>query len=302
MMKNNDFSREGFTLLEVLIVTGILVLVSATALPFFRGFQTEADLNNNAQEVVEVLRLAYSKTVASESASSWGVYFDPSSLPARYILFKGPSYSQREIGSDQIYQLSKKIEFSQISLAGTGSEVVFERISGATQNIGSLTLRIKTESSKTRTIYVTSSGRSQIAFGTPSPPPIYDPRGFRHVHLDYSRVVAVVSEKINLIFLYDSSQIIKEIPLADYTKNNEFSWEGEVTVAGSVQKLRVHTHRLNNPDTQFCIHRDPSQNNKVLLVDLSGDTAPSPDLIRYSADGLSVTKGNSPFVSDPLPQ
>jgi hypothetical protein len=80
-------------------------------------------------------------------------------------------------------------------------------------------------------------------------------------------------------------------------KDGQIFWEGEVNVAGSNQKIRIHTLTLNAPGTQFCIHRDRRYNNKSLKLEVSGDS--SGDLIFY--DGYGQTqKGSSIYVQDPV--
>ena len=79
--------------------------------------------------------------------------------------------------------------------------------------------------------------------------------------------------------------------------SSQFYWEGEVNVNGQNQKIKIHTHRLNDPDTLFSVHRDMRFNDKALKISISGD--PSGNLIEYSADGLTTTE-SSVFVSGPL--
>ena len=91
---------------------------------------------------------------------------------------------------------------------------------------------------------------------------------------------------------------VKEILIADNLEDNQIYWEGEIDVGGETQKLKIHTHRLNAPDTQFCIHRDRRYNNKALNIDISGDGGVTPNLIGYNSEG-QTTKGSSIFVSEP---
>ncbi len=74
-----------------------------------------------------------------------------------------------------------------------------------------------------------------------------------------------------------------------------FTGEEEIEING--QKIKIHTHRLNNPDTLFSVHRDMRFNDEALEISISGD--PSGNLIEYSADGLTTTE-SSVFVNDPL--
>ncbi|KKQ96032.1 MAG: hypothetical protein UT42_C0030G0002 [Candidatus Falkowbacteria bacterium GW2011_GWA2_39_24] len=287
-----NFSK-AFTFIETLIVISIIVLIIALTIPAFRYFQTESTLNNNAQEIISALRLAQSKTIASEARDNWGVYFNAGS----YVLFKGTSFSAREPVYDKTYELSKKAEIYEIDLIGGGSEIVFERISGAALDYGSIYLRLKTEQDKNRQIYISDAGQFQLSEIT-IPSDSARIKDVRHIHLDYSRQIDVNSEKIILIFDSDGSPVQQEIDIADNLQASQIFWQGEVSVNGSIQKVKIHTHRLNSWDTQFCIHRSGQDNNETLVIDISGDGAVSPDLVSYDAQGTTATTGNSIFISD----
>lgn len=288
---------KGLTLIELLVTVGILIILAAIVIPNLRFFQKESDLNNAAEEIINTLRLAQNKTLASEGASQYGVHFDATSTPNQYILFKGTDYASRATSSDEIYKLPKTVEISEIDLWG-GTEVVFERVTGytsTTDQFGKISLEFKNDPSKTKTIYVESSG--PVGLTSPSTPSDENRiKDSRHIHLDYSRQIATFTESLTLTF---DTVLTKEIPFADYLKDGHFFWEDEVDVEGEIQKLKIHTHRLNNPDTQFSIHRDQRYNNKALTIDID-DTPTDSDpgtLITYTAQGETAT-GTSIYVSN----
>lgn len=295
-MKKNHFA---FTVIELLTIIGILIILLFLTFPSFNFFRRESDLNNSAEEIINSLRLAQNKTLASELASQWGVYFETSTQPNQYILFRGTSFVSRPTSSDEVHQLPNSIEVSEIELWG-GKEVLFEKVTGfasSTSQVGRISIRLKTDPAKTKTIYIENSG----LIGLTNPPALSDSnrlKDSRHVHFDYSRQISTSTEKIILTFSYNASTLIQEIVIADNIKENQIYWEGEVMVGGEIQKLKIHTHGLNNPNTQFCIHRDRRDNNQALTVDI--DATPDPDsgtLISYTAQGETTT-GTSVFVSN----
>ena len=105
------------------------------------------------------------------------------------------------------------------------------------------------------------------------------------MQFDYSRFIDVNTE--NIILNFNNNQVIQSIPMSQYLSTGQFDWSGSVSVEGTNQTIRIHTHRLNSPDTQFSVRRDRSLNNKSLKITISGDN--SGNLANYSADGLTTT-------------
>lgn len=281
----------GFTFFELLIVIGVLAILTVMAFPAFQLFRGESDLNETAEESINSLRLAQNKTLASEGASNYGVHFESD----KFVLFKGVNYDSLAPDND-VHNLRKPLEIYAINLAGGGSKIVFDRVVGTTAQFGSVSLRLKADTSKTRTIYIKNSG--QIGLTSPSIPSDEDRiKDSRHVHFDYSRVIATSTEKLTLTL---DSSVTEEIIIADNLEDGQIYWEGEVDVGGSTQKLTIQTHILNDPveGSQFSIHRDRRYNNKILDIDISGDSGITPNLINYSADGLTTSKGTSIYVTE----
>ena len=286
--------EKSFTLIEVLAMVGILIVLIAISIPALRFFQKETDLNNTTEEIINNLRLAQNKTLASERASQWGVYFSTSSEPHQYTLFKGVNFALRDSSFDEIHKLPKSLEIYEINLGG-GGEVVFERVTGSTNQSGNVSLRLKTDLSKTKSLFIQSSGKVVLG-GEAAPTDTNRIKDSRHTHFDYSRPITTTTEILKLTFAYDSSTATKDIIIADNLKDGQIYWDGQVDVGGQIQKLKIHTHRLNSPGSQFSIHRDKRYNTKALTVEISGDS--SGNLIQYDAAG-QTTKGTSIYASTP---
>lgn len=292
-VKRQMSDRKGFTLVELVVVMGILIILGAVAVPTILDFQKESALNDDAREIISNLSLAQSKTLASEEGERWGVYFTTSTSPHQYVLFKGGDFASRDTSFDEVSRVFEALEFFEINF-GEGQEVVFDRITGETSQTGKVSLRLKDKPGKFRTVYVESSGRAGL--GTSSVSDDDRLKDSRHVHFNYGRQIATSTEKLILTF---EGGVTEEIVIADNIREGQIYWQGEVEVGGEFQTLKIHTHRFNNPDTQFSIHRDRRYNNKALDVDIDGDPdypALSPTLIRYDSAG-ATTKGNSIYVS-----
>jgi type II secretory pathway pseudopilin PulG len=273
-------NQKSFVLVELLIVLGILIILMAIAVPDFRTFQNNSNVSNKIEEIANSLRLAQSKTIASQESYQYGVYFDTSTVPNRYILFRGESFASKDPSFEKDYNLPEQIEISNVNLWG-GREVVFERLTGyasSAASYGEVSLSLISNPSETKSVYVENSGL--VSFAIPqtisNDGRITDSR---HMHFEYGRDISTSTEKIFL----DFSGTIQEIIIADNLKEGQIYWEGEVVVGSVSQKIKIHTHRINNSGTQFCVHRDGRYNDKAMSVYIDGDVTGS--LIDYTALG-----------------
>ena len=143
MTKNKK--QRGVSFIELLVVIGVFILLTAISVPLFRYFQNEADLNNSTQEIINTLRLAQSKTLASEGASNFGVRFETE----EFFLFEGTSYDPLD-PENETYNLPENVEIYEIILAGGGTEVIFERLTGGTDQFGKVSSGLKSDITETR--------------------------------------------------------------------------------------------------------------------------------------------------------
>lgn len=277
----SDKHNTGFTLFEVIIVIAILSLLAVIPVANFVLLQKRTELNNSIQELAGVISLAQNKTLASESNSQFGVYLDTTVSPNRYILFQGATYGTRNTSADNVYLLKSSMEFYEISLGG-GNEIDFNRLTGEPEQFGSISIRVKTDTSQNKIVYISNSGA--VSFS--EQPVLSDEnrvKDTRHLTFDYSRYIDVNNESVILTF---DGSVTKQILISQYLMAGELDWEGSVDVNGASQKIHIHTNRLNNTDTQFSVLRDRRYNDKSLVITISGDG--SGNLAQYSADGLTT--------------
>ncbi|HUW71938.1 MAG TPA: hypothetical protein VMV66_01940 [Candidatus Humimicrobiaceae bacterium] len=288
---------KSFTLIEILIVVGVLAILIAMAFPAFRSFQAESDLNDSADKIINTLRLAQSKTLASEGASQWGIYFSTSTIPHQYTLFQGVNYASRVTSSDEVYDLPESVEIYDINLVGE-PEVIFDRLIGSTGQFGNISLRLKSDPAKNQIIYIENSG--QVGLTIPSAPSDTGRiKDSRHVHFDLGWSI---QNATTVKFDFSDIPQIEEVDMADYfnVDKTEFDWEGTFVVGGVDQTFHIHTHSLDGLNTSLCIHRDRNQgknDQKVVIYIVDSDT--DKDIARYLADtNDTIIKGS--FVFDEM--
>ena len=282
----------GFSLIEILVVLAIFALLLVVSFAGLTTLRSESDLDAEARNFARILEFARNKTIASESAAQYGVYVNTGTAPHQYVLFQGTDYASRQVSEDEIYEVRDAVEFGTVSFAG-GSEVVFQRIQGDADQIGSAVFRLKSDPSRVRTVYVEGSGTVSIDAGA-APDDTDRVKDTRHVHIDYSgRIIDAMTENLVL----DFGTVTETIPLAGVLSGGQIVWEGTVEVGGEDQTVRMHTHTLNNGnDSQFSMYRDRRFNTKPLTITLSGDSTGK--LIEYDADGVLIIGGESIYVVD----
>lgn len=252
MKKAMPAGKQGFTLTELLIVLAILVIVLVFSVAVFSNLTKGTDLDTSRNNIISTLNKTRNAALASEGAAQYGVYFDSSTEPDRYVFFKGSSYALRDISFDKIYNLPPSVGIPSLSFNGGNNEIVFKRLDGSTNNFGSLTIQ-SLSTSETRNIYIYSSG--EIGMQPESTSDLGRISDSRHVHFNLGwSITGATTLKFNFI----NAGQIELVPMADYFTSTSFDWGGEFIVNSIIQKFRVHTHQLD-PSTLLCIHRDRNE-------------------------------------------
>ena len=133
MIRNSLFKtkvRHGYTLYEVLVVTGIIILIGLVAGLSLFGRRNQTDLETAAKSMTALLREAQSKAVAQAGGTAWGLHFENSN-PPYYALFSGSAYASTS--SVGYYRLPATLIYATSTLAaGTSRDVVFNQLDGTT--------------------------------------------------------------------------------------------------------------------------------------------------------------------------
>ena len=284
-------------MLELLIVLSILFVLFLASLPFVLNlFHRQADLTNSVESVIEALRLAENKTLASEGQGHWGLYFSTSTSPNQFILFKGETYAGRASSSDETYFLPPSIFFKDIDLGGK-KEIVFERVSGEILGLsgsGKVILSLKSDVSKTKTLFIEGNGR----IGLTQPISYSDNnriKDSRHTHFDLGWSIQNSS---TLKFYFPRVSRTENVLMASYFNPSKTDFDYDNTanpfvINGKNQAFRVHTHVLDAFNTLVSISRsrkDGMNNEEVYVYIVDGGI--NKEIAHYLGDqGDSVQKG-----------
>ena len=145
--------RNGLTLIEVLIVIAISAFLTIGSLAVYSNFNKGKAFDAGIQGVVNLLKDAKSSTLASKDATVYGVHFETS----RAVFFKGSTFSEPD-PFNRVYTMPADIELSSIVINGGGSDIVFDRLTGETEQFGTTTISRISDPSVTKDIVIGATG------------------------------------------------------------------------------------------------------------------------------------------------
>ena len=108
--------QKGFTFIELMLVVSMIAMLSAMTIPISFGSLKKQSVEEEASQLLSVLRQTQAKSMKGRDDSPWGVYFTPET----YTSFKGNSYEERDPLYDEVFEL-----YSNITIAGA-PEIVFD--------------------------------------------------------------------------------------------------------------------------------------------------------------------------------
>lgn len=271
--------KGGFTLLELLIAVSIITLLGAASLVSFINSRRIRELDSSGQNVLSILRLAQSRALAGEENDVWGVRLEL----ARFILFRGPAFAGSP--SAEIHQLPAAIEIANIALAGGGQEIIFQKITGRTEQSGTFELRVTDDAAKIFSVTVDSSGKVYRS-GAASPPSgnrITDTR-HRQFNLGWS-----IQDSLTLTLTFSdppNPDTISSLTMLPPPPRSTFDWSGTIAVGGENQTLRIHASSITVSGAILQVDRDCRYNNKKMEI-----TIDIRDIATYEADCQTVIVG-----------
>jgi len=135
----------GFTIIELLIVLGIVSILGLFLTRDVSQLLAQGNFTNTVERMVRTLRTAQIYSLSGKNDSSWGVHYESGKL----VLFKGTNYSSRDQSFDAPTDLPLSVDI-------TGwSDIYFDKLRG----IPSAPLSIAIESQgRAGTISVNSQG------------------------------------------------------------------------------------------------------------------------------------------------
>lgn len=152
---DNSFFKKGYTFLELVIAISILGVLMMVVIPSFSDFRQNSLLNGDTTNLITLINRARLLSVSNNEDSQYGVHFEST----KATLFKGTYVV--DTPSNEVVLFNNGISLSSISIDGGGSEILFEKVTGAASNTGDFTLSVSGVS-KSVDIGVLASGVTTI--------------------------------------------------------------------------------------------------------------------------------------------
>jgi len=125
------FYPSGFTLFEVIIaITIIVILGSATSIPFASRFINRNNIENKTNEVVSSFRTAQLNSISGKENSPWGIHIDTTKI----VMFKGASYVFPGTAFDQKYDVPSTVTITPV-------DMTFSILSGSPSAVQTVTIQ-----------------------------------------------------------------------------------------------------------------------------------------------------------------
>ena len=270
-------SRLGFTLIELLIVFSLISLISALALASSVQSKRIRDLNSAGEQVLTMMRVAQAKALGGVNRVPWGMHLEASQV----VVFQGSVYAGSPSLENSV--LPSTVEIANINLVGGGSDILFSRLDGKTNQSGSFEIRIKNSLTDIYPITVDATGKS---FRTGTIPTVLGTRETDTRHRNFN-LAGTIKNSVTMTLTYSdppNPDTIVPIAMLPAVPRTTFDWSATSVVGGQDQILRVHALSIDDSATLLSVDRNCEENSKKLKIsfDLS-------DVVTYEADCETLT-------------
>jgi hypothetical protein len=234
------------------------------------------------------------RSISALNDTNYGVHFESDKI----TVFAGDIFVTGD-PTNKVVDLPDGIEIfvDNIDLAGNptanGYNLIFDRLTGTTNNSGTIEIRLVKDTDKIKQVVINSEGQIDYAsFKTSSGSPIINAR---HVHYDLGWNIEN-STILRLEWTGGFGAVTNDIDATAYfnADKSEFDWYGTTNVDGSDQSLRIHSW-LNGGNTILCIIRDQTEEYALDVYFVDGGTTKKITTYKNNEGIISVTP-NSFYV------
>ena len=127
--------KRSFTLVELLVVIGIIWALAGVSAPFLSTFLGSKQLATTTDKIVRTLRKAQNYTLSGKEDDVWGVHYESGLL----VLFKGSTYPPGGTSFDEKFNLPRTVEING------WADVYFQKLRGKPSQTPTITIKLLNE-------------------------------------------------------------------------------------------------------------------------------------------------------------
>lgn len=146
-------NKKGFTVIEFLMALSVLVIFATIIFVSISSFRNNKALLIVSEDILSLIDEARANTLSAKDDYAYGVHFESEKI----VLFRGSIYSSSDQNNKTV-DIDNAVEIYNISLAGGGQNVLFQRLTGKTSQNGTIMIRLKSDNLKTKTVAIEVSG------------------------------------------------------------------------------------------------------------------------------------------------
>lgn len=147
--------NKGISIIEIIVIIAIISIITAITIPNLSNFRKQREIINTKEDIIALLNEARNSTISSKNSTNYGVHIQTD----RAILFPGDVFVDNTNNKQIDFNSSVNIPSTGgINLSGGGDDVVFERLTGNTENHGTIIVQLVSDTSKQKIITISSLG------------------------------------------------------------------------------------------------------------------------------------------------
>lgn len=146
----------GFTLVETLLVIAISALFITIVVFSFSSLLDDSSIQKDVAKIKSVLEESRYLSISEKGDYSYGVHIQSDKV----VSFKSVVYDPED--SRNITLSFDEVHIEDISLGGGGNEIIFNKITGSTNNFGSFKIRYSRDPEKIISVKITGTGLVSI--------------------------------------------------------------------------------------------------------------------------------------------
>ena len=147
-------NKLGFTLIEVMIVTVIVGVVAALAVPGFQNAYDRQTFRSGYQDMLSTLKKARSTAISTKQPH--GVYFDPEAMSVTLFSNTSDPATNAYDGGDSVLSVDTLPEVFRYLYADVENSAIVFRSNGSAQLTGYCSISLAGESSRMMAYFSTS--------------------------------------------------------------------------------------------------------------------------------------------------